>query len=138
MSEGKAKDRIKAIEKISAVRADYALQEVLDYIKAQAYTNDFFLGYSIIEAIQDRIDTIGSLPAAEDLYNKQTTKGKSRQLTRSPYGSPTKQASLLALKERGLAAIQAAKNTSLVFSETPIEENDEAVAIDDVGDFYIG
>ena len=122
---------------IRAARADLTLQDVLAFIRERAFTHDFFLGYSLLEAVQDRIDTIGSLDAAEDLYNKKTSESTSKQQARTPSGLPTKQASLLALKERGLAAIAAARNVELSFSVEPIDDVDEPTPLDNEGNFFV-
>ncbi len=130
-------ETLKMVEQVRAARVDIALQEVVTFIIERAGTNDFYLGYSLLEAMQDRIDTIGSLDEAEDLYKQETSDGASRLLRRTRSGAPTKQAELLALKEKGLKAIQAARNIVQVVEDTDVVANEEPKAIDDEGNFYI-
>jgi len=132
-----ANEKLKTLSKeIRSVRVDVALQEISEYIASRASANDNFFGYSLLEAISDRIDIIGSLADSQDLFDTKTDEGKAQQLSVNRYGTPTKQAQLLALKERGLQAIASARELN---SETlaQIEEDSEGPQpIDKEGTVY--
>ena len=125
----------KLAERVRAARVDIALQNVLDFIHQHAVTNDFYMGYSLVEALQDRIDTIGSLEESKNVFGRQTTEGKSGLLTRTRSGRPTKQAELLALEESGLAAIKEAKDLAEV-EIASVEDGGDPIPVGE-GNFFV-
>lgn len=95
-----------------------ALIDVETFLRAIAFTEDFSSGYSLSEAISDRLAEIGRAANAKKLFASNADLA-ARSLETTPGGLPTRQAELLVLKEYGLAAIEEARSVD------PVDEVDE-------------
>lgn len=84
---------------LEARRLAQRLDEVINFIRSTAITRDFFEGYSLSEAIQERLDFIG---------------GEGQEFTQGIRGVPTLLAELDKLETDGLQAITAARDVKSV------------------------
>ena len=87
-------------KELQGLRIAQALTSIMTFLRATAVSRDFFEGYSLSEAIQERLDLIG---------------GGNYTATQAPTGSPTLLAELDILEVSGAAAIAAARE----FEEVP-------------------
>jgi len=118
---------------LSAAVISEELSNVIDELRAWARTSDIFSGYSFSEAIQDRIDRIGSMDDAENVY-EQANEETGEKLRAAHRGIPTLQARLLNLEARGLAAIEAAKEIEKVIdTNVPGMEKGESTELAEGG-----
>ena len=81
-------------KELQRLRTASALTNVMTFLRATAASRDFFEGYSLSEAIQERLDLIG---------------GGSYVATQAPEGTPTLLAELDLLEASGLEAIATAR-----------------------------
>lgn len=92
----------------TANRIAEALTNIDTFLASTAQTDDYFQGYSLSSAIQQRLDTIGKL-AADSSKSSGTT--NSSTAPKSATGSPkTQQDELTKLLEDGLSAIEEARS----------------------------
>ena len=101
-----------ASTKLQSRRLAQRLSDVITFIQATAITRDFFEGYSLSEAIQERLDLIG---------------GDGQEFTQGQRGIKTLLAELDQLETDGLQAIEAAREAKAIEEST-----DEDAAIDPV------
>jgi len=79
-----------------------ALDNLRTILRSMAITADFFKGYSMGEAIMERMGRIGRLEKAKEVYEQGTKLSEKRLVTE--YGYVTMQSQLLILKELALGA----------------------------------
>lgn len=91
------------------------LSEVLDFLDSVAITQDFFEGYSLSEAIQERLDLIG---------------GEGQVYTQGPRGLQTLLSSLDTLESQGLQAIRAARDLKPVDTASDEDASIDPVQVD--------
>lgn len=109
------KQRMEA-EARAANRLAEALAAGRDFVISTAITYDFFQGYSLTEAIQDRLDHIGTLNKEKDSLNvKNSTTNKKRVSTTKRAGL-TLQAELDKLEDEFLLAIHTLKELNIAKS----------------------
>ena len=77
-----------------------ALDNLRAILRSTAVTTDFFKGYSLGEAILDRMSRIGALETAEKVYKEGTNLSEKRLVDERGY--VTMQSQLLLLKEMAL------------------------------------
>jgi len=82
------------------------IDEIQEELLIEAGALDFYLGYGLDASINDRLDEIGDIDAASQQFTENVG---AERLQRTKNGQPTEVARLLSLKERALAALQAAK-----------------------------
>lgn len=117
MSNTVASDQTKRLELASA------LSDIAEFLNSTAITRDLASGYSLSDAISDRIGYIGDLANAKKLYAG-TGDVLSKQLELAPNGLPTKQAELKILLDRGLSAIASTREIGEVTTKDPSELSD--------------
>lgn len=99
-------------QELQSRRLAQRLADIVTFIQATAITRDFFDGYSLSEATQDRLDLIG---------------GTGQEFTQGQRGLKTLLAELDQLETDGLQAIEAARGAVAVQENT-----DEDASIDPV------
>lgn len=106
------------------LRVSLILDQIVGEILTEARSLDYALSTNLEASIDARLDQIGSLTDAEDMYSTNVGQGR---LQRDRYGRPTLLANLIDIKERGLAAISAARDLkSLVQAEDPTDELEDS------------
>jgi len=90
-------------------RLAVVLEDINVFLRSTATTRDFFEGYSLSEAIQERLDIIG---------------GDAEAATQAPDGKLTLLGELEILRATGLAAISAAKQYDTLEQEPEDSEDD--------------
>jgi hypothetical protein len=106
-----------------AGRVSVALQDVQLELRATARAMDFFAGYNLGASIEDRLDEIGKAP--DDLMTTSIDLSIGKGHT-DRHGRLTAIARLIALREQGLAAIEAARNIrEIIKAETSDEDLQE-------------
>lgn len=109
-------------KELQRLRTAAALTDVMTFLRATAASRDFFEGYSLSEAIQERLDLIG---------------GGSYVATQAPEGTPTLLAELDLLEAAGLGAISAAREFEEVKSVPEYENEYDARLIGSNADALI-
>jgi hypothetical protein len=123
VKNGKKSQQEKITSKeLEARRIGQALSDVAAFIRSTAKTRDFYEGYSLSEAIQERLDFIG---------------GDGQEFTQGARGIKTLLAELDQLETEGLQAIASSRQVDVIREKTDTEGDSDPVQVGNTDTFIV-